>query len=128
MAVICSTVELWLTGMLSTIAWKIYWFDVSAFHKFLMCFMFSAFTLIEPLRLRLGYFGNLNEKVPELSGVFLFTLLPQIPAVIYFSALQPFAGWGFTTPFEIAVNLIYLFLFLLPESIFGYLAAKSVIR
>lgn len=33
---------------------------------------------LQPLRLYFGYVGNLQEKVPQLTGFWLFTLIPQV--------------------------------------------------
>ena len=38
-----------------------------------------ATTIIEITRLYLGYLGNLTEKVPELAGFWLLTVLLQLP-------------------------------------------------
>jgi hypothetical protein len=56
----------------------------------------------------MGYQGNLEEKVPELTGCFFLSLFPQIPICIFYACLQWYCGEGFTQPFELVVNVIYI--------------------
>ncbi|KAI8847515.1 hypothetical protein BC829DRAFT_362941 [Chytridium lagenaria] len=106
---------------------KINWFHPSTFHVLLMNFFFAAFVIVEPIRLWLGYTGNLKERVPDLAGFFLFTCFPQIFSCFYYISIQPKLGSGFSIPFEIALNTVYLFL-LIPEIFLGYMAARAIIR
>ncbi|RKO84027.1 hypothetical protein BDK51DRAFT_12265, partial [Blyttiomyces helicus] len=86
-----------------------------------------AFSIMfEPMRLWLGYSGNLRERVPELSAFFLFTLFPQFVTCVYLAFGQPFTAHGFATDLEVAVNIAYL-LMLGPELVLGWRAAKNVV-
>ena len=51
-------------------------------YKFILVTLLVATTIIEITRLYLGYLGNLTEKVPELAGFWLLTVLLQFPMVI----------------------------------------------
>ncbi|XP_053313578.1 transmembrane protein 17B-like [Spea bombifrons] len=51
---------------------------LSGHYQFLLIASLTIITLIESLRLYLGYIGNLHEKVPELAGFLLLTFLIQV--------------------------------------------------
>lgn len=40
-------------------------------------------SVIEVIRLFLGYSGNLQEKVPELAGFWLLSILLQLPLLLF---------------------------------------------
>ena len=92
-----------------------------------MAFMYIVWILIEPIRLRSGFSGNLEERVSELSGLFIFSLFPQLIVAFYFILLQPFTGSGFAFPIEIALNIVYLIL-IIPEIIFGWISIRRIIN
>lgn len=48
-------------------------------YKFVLVTILVAVIIIELVRLYLGYLGNLTEKVPELAGFWLLTILLQLP-------------------------------------------------
>ncbi|KAI8611447.1 DNA mismatch repair protein MutS [Chytriomyces sp. MP71] len=106
---------------------QLLYFAPTLFHTLLMTIFYSFFIAVEPLRLWLGYSGNLKERVPDLAGAFLFTLFPQAFCCFYFMSIQPKLGYGFTTPFEVALNSTYCLL-LLPEAVLAYLAASAIVR
>jgi hypothetical protein len=88
----------------------------------LFTLFFNAF---EPLRLRLGFFGNLRENLSDISGFLLFSL-SQLPISMYFLLAQPFTGGGFTLPLEIALHVLYLIM-LIPQIAFGFLNARKLV-
>ncbi|ORY31175.1 hypothetical protein BCR33DRAFT_666065 [Rhizoclosmatium globosum] len=92
-----------------------------------MTIFYSFFLVIEPLRLWLGFAGNLKERVPDLAGCFLFTLFPQMFTCFYYMGWQPFLGNGYTLPFEVALNSAYCIL-LIPELYFCYMSAQAIIK
>ncbi|KAI9336827.1 hypothetical protein DFJ73DRAFT_629103 [Zopfochytrium polystomum] len=92
-----------------------------------MNFFFASFVVVEPLRIWLGFSGNLSEKVPDLAGSFLFTCFPQLFACFYFTSVQPKLGQGFNTPFEVALNIVGIAL-LLPQLYFGYEAGRAIVK
>merc|ERR1711953_290234 len=48
-------------------------------YKFVLVTILVAVIIIELVRLYLGYLGNLGERVPELAGFWLLTILLQLP-------------------------------------------------
>ncbi|KAJ3311172.1 Transmembrane protein 17 [Blyttiomyces sp. JEL0837] len=119
--------QVWLVGQIIVILWKLRWFQPTTFHTILMLFSYCLFILVEPLRLWLGYSGNLRERVPDLAGSFLLTFFPQIFVCFYYMSIQPKLGNGFSVPFEIALNIIYCSL-LVPETFLCYQAALAIIK
>jgi hypothetical protein len=89
--------------------------------------MYGVWLLIEPIRLHAGFSGNLEERVSELSGLFIFSLFPQSVIAFYFIFLQTYTGNGFAFPIEVALNVVYLLL-IIPEIVFGYISARRVIN
>ncbi|NXO23178.1 TMM17 protein, partial [Cisticola juncidis] len=57
--------------------------DLSDYYKFILVTIMILVSLTELIRLYLGYVGNLLEKVPELAGFWLLTLLPQLPVILF---------------------------------------------
>nr|XP_057926700.1 transmembrane protein 17A [Doryrhamphus excisus] len=80
-------------------------------------------TLIEALRLYLGYVGNLKEKVPELSAFWLLTFLFQLPVILFFLTDEKIL----ILPLERAVHSLYL-TFLLAQILAAMLALRRMTR
>jgi transmembrane protein 17 len=62
----------------------------------------AAWIALEAARLRLGFVGNLQERVPELAAFWLLTLLPVLPLTAFMSfvsAARPL------TPLDVAVGV-----------------------
>uniref|UniRef100_A0A8C5Q395 Transmembrane protein 17 n=1 Tax=Leptobrachium leishanense TaxID=445787 RepID=A0A8C5Q395_9ANUR len=88
------------------------------FYKFILVTILILMTLIEVIRLYLGYSGNLQEKVPELAGFWLLSILLQLPLLLFLlfnPGLQPLplelAAHGILTAFllfQIPVSFITL--------------------
>ncbi|KYB25484.1 transmembrane protein 17 [Tribolium castaneum] len=51
----------------------------SELYKFIIITVISTVFLLEMLRLYLGYKGNLEDKIPELAGFWMLSLLLQFP-------------------------------------------------
>ncbi|XP_054033265.1 transmembrane protein 17 [Dryobates pubescens] len=51
--------------------------------KFILVTVVLLGSLVEAIRLYLGYMGNLQEKVPELAGFWLLSLLLQLPLILF---------------------------------------------
>ena len=68
--------------------------------------------VIEPIRLSLGFSGNLTEKVPNLATYLLMTVFPQLPLVVYLGFLQ-----GVTFPID---NILGSFMLICLVSLFIY--------
>ncbi|NXN90863.1 TMM17 protein, partial [Rhinopomastus cyanomelas] len=56
---------------------------LSDYYKFILVTVVILASLIEVIRLYLGYMGNLQEKVPELAGFWLLSLLLQLPGILF---------------------------------------------
>ncbi|NXI47520.1 TMM17 protein, partial [Galbula dea] len=56
---------------------------LSDYYKFILVTVMILASLIEVTRLYLGYMGNLQEKVPELAGFWLLSLLLQLPIILF---------------------------------------------
>ena len=50
--------------------------------------IFWVWLLLEPIRLLLGYVGNLRERVAWLGGFWILTVFPQLVVHIYFCVGQ----------------------------------------
>ncbi|KAM9858469.1 transmembrane protein 17A [Aulostomus maculatus] len=80
-------------------------------------------TLIEVIRLYLGYTGNLKEKVPELAAFWLLSFMFQLPVLLFFLTDEDII----ILPLERAVHSIYLF-FLLAQILASLLALRTMTR
>eukprot|EP00842_Homolaphlyctis_polyrhiza_P001732 jgi/Hompol1/255/HPOL_004110-RA len=123
-------------GSVLMMAWKLAWFNIGPWYRYETLFVMLAFIVTEPIRLWLGYYGNLKERasaspyfgnVPDLSGCFLLSFFPQAFTCLYFMYAQEFMGGGFTMPFDSAINFIYLCM-ICGEVVFGYLAARRIVQ
>ncbi|NXY25638.1 TMM17 protein, partial [Atrichornis clamosus] len=56
---------------------------LSDYYKFILVTIMILVSLTEVIRLYLGWLGNLQEKVPELAGFWLLTLLLQLPIILF---------------------------------------------
>ncbi|XP_071508587.1 transmembrane protein 17-like [Diadema antillarum] len=90
-------------------------------YQFVTITMYVVLTGVEVIRLYLGYLGNLQERVPELAGFWLLTLVLQFPLLLFLtvdSHSMPF-------PIERAVHMVFL-LFLAFDVLAGYLALQRM--
>jgi len=96
--------------------------ELQTIYQGLLCGVLLVFSLLEVVRLYLGYLGNLSEKVPELSGFWLLTLI-QVPLFCFLTFYEKFLA----LPFELAINIVIL-CFLISQLSFGYSANKSLVK
>merc|ERR1712141_399587 len=92
-------------------------------YKFILVTVLVATTIIEITRLYLGYLGNLTEKVPELAGFWLLTVLLQLPMqgfLLFNEALV-------ILPMERAANVLMVTMVLL-ELVIGFIALRKITR
>lgn len=68
--------------------YKTMYLSPTLYTSFILPLVVAIWGLCEIPRLRLGYVGNLREKVPELSAFFLLTIFPSTCMVIYLTFLQ----------------------------------------
>ncbi|RVE72216.1 hypothetical protein OJAV_G00059710 [Oryzias javanicus] len=93
------------------------------YYKFILVTVLLLMTLIEVIRLYLGYAGNLQEKVPELAGFWLLSILLQFPLVLF----QLFNEALLIQPLERAVHLV-LGCFVLTQALTGFVALRDMVR
>ncbi|TWW75644.1 transmembrane protein 17B isoform X2 [Takifugu flavidus] len=91
-------------------------------YKFILITILVLMTLIETIRLFLGYSGNLQEKVPELAGFWLLTIL-QLVIILF----QLFYEAFIIQPLERGVHIV-LALFILTQTFFGFVALREIVR
>ncbi|XP_075575045.1 transmembrane protein 17B [Pelecanus crispus] len=92
-------------------------------YQFLLVTAFLILSLAEGSRLYLGYVGNLQEKVPELSGFLLLSLLIQLPLLLFLLTDSHIIR----LPLEMAVHSIFL-AFLVTEIVASFLALKTMTK
>ncbi|TNN49801.1 Transmembrane protein 17A [Liparis tanakae] len=80
-------------------------------------------TLVEVVRLYLGYVGNLKEKVPELAAFWLLSFMFQLPVLLFFLTDEGII----ILPLERAVHSLYLLL-LLAQILASFLALRTMTR
>ncbi|XP_045150147.1 transmembrane protein 17 [Echinops telfairi] len=93
------------------------------YYKFIVVTIIILVTLVEVIRLYLGYMGNLQEKVPELAGFWLLSLLLQLPLILFLL----FNGGLKSLPMEKAIHMIYT-LFLTFQVVAAFLALKRMVN
>ncbi|XP_046361460.1 transmembrane protein 17-like [Haliotis rufescens] len=92
-------------------------------YQIIVTAVFIAYSIIEIVRLYLGYVGNLMERVPELAGFWLLTVLLQLPLIL----LMTFNEDAKIVPLERAVNIVKA-LFIVFEVICGYFAIRIMVN
>ncbi|KAF7702042.1 transmembrane protein 17B [Silurus meridionalis] len=93
------------------------------YYKFILITVLIVMTLIEAIRLYLGYAGNLQEKVPELAGFWLLSLLLQFPLILFLLFNEAIL----IQPLERGVHIV-LALFILTEALSGFVALRAMVR
>ncbi|XP_068595283.1 transmembrane protein 17B-like [Brachionichthys hirsutus] len=93
------------------------------YYKFILVTILILMTLIEAIRLFLGYSGNLQEKVPELAGFWLLSILLQFPLILF----QLFNEAILIQPLERGVHIV-LAIFVLTQVLSGFLALRDMVR
>ncbi|TKS73212.1 Transmembrane protein 17B [Collichthys lucidus] len=92
------------------------------YYKFILVTILIMMTLIEAIRLFLGYAGNLQEKVPELAGFWLLSILLQFPLILFqlFNEAILIQPWreAFTSfsPYSYSHSVVSIFLMSLKSS------------
>ncbi|XP_027231811.1 transmembrane protein 17 [Penaeus vannamei] len=108
----------WLTSSMIMVTLKFQY--VSNLYQFVLVAIYVAVPLIEVIRLYIGHIGNLEEKVPELAGSWLLTLLLQLPLLVFLLVVPGI--WPL--PMDYAVNSIFL-IFIVLHLLFGYYAINA---
>ncbi|XP_042742999.1 LOW QUALITY PROTEIN: transmembrane protein 17B-like [Lagopus leucura] len=93
------------------------------YYQLLLLAAFLILTMAEGARLYLGYIGNLQEKVPELAGFLLLSILIQLPLLLFLLTDH----LTIRLPLELAVHSLLL-AFLICEVVAAFLALRSMSR
>ncbi|KAF3689037.1 Transmembrane protein 17B [Channa argus] len=93
------------------------------YYKFILVTILIVMTLIEGIRLYLGYAGNLQEKVPELAGFWMLSILLQFPLILF----QLFNEAILIQPLERGVHIV-LAIFILTQALSGFVALRNMVR
>ncbi|KAF6106730.1 transmembrane protein 17 [Phyllostomus discolor] len=93
------------------------------YYKFIVVTVIILITLIEAIRLYLGYMGNLQEKVPELAGFWLLSLLLQLPLILFLL----FNEGLMNLPLEKAVHIIFT-MFLTFQVVSAFLTLRKMVN
>ncbi|NXP43898.1 TMM17 protein, partial [Heliornis fulica] len=107
---------------LSTVVMLYQKYPVLSDYKFILVTIMILASLIEVIRLYLGYMGNLMEKVPELAGFWLLSLL-QLPIILFLLFNESLK----IQPLERAVNIIFA-LFLTFQVIAAFVTLKRMVN
>lgn len=111
----------WLTSVLVTFEVKFSY--LSTLYIILLVAIYVVFTIMEVIRLYVGFVGNLAERVPELAGSWLLTILIQLPLI----TLLLFNTQPLLLPLERAVHIVEA-LFVVFEVISGYFAIRTMVN
>ncbi|XP_055484942.1 transmembrane protein 17 [Psammomys obesus] len=93
------------------------------YYKFIVITVVILITLIEAIRLYLGCMGNLQEKVPELAGFWLLSLLLQLPLILFLLLNEGLKN----LPLEKAIHIIFT-VFLTFQVISAFLTLKKMVN
>ncbi|NWR58139.1 TMM17 protein, partial [Bucorvus abyssinicus] len=96
---------------------------LSDYYKFILVTVMILASAIEVVRLYLGYMGNLQEKVPELAGFWLLSLLLQLPIILFLLFNEGLK----IQPLERAVHAIFA-LFLTIQVITAFVTLKRMVN
>ncbi|CAD5124930.1 DgyrCDS13175 [Dimorphilus gyrociliatus] len=97
--------------------------ELSQLYKIISISIVVILTPLEITRLYLGFSGNLSERVPELAGFWLITLVLTIPLFLFLL----FNDAIIIVPMERAMNAIYV-AFVLFEVISGFIAIRMLVK
>ncbi|XP_076453221.1 transmembrane protein 17B-like [Babylonia areolata] len=96
---------------------------LSQLYQIVLVSVYIVYTLIEIVRLYLGFVGNLMERVPELAGFWLLTMILQLPLIL----LLLLNDEALLLPLERAVHIVKA-LFIVCEVVMGYFAIRIMVN
>uniref|UniRef100_A0A3B4UXW4 Zgc:112294 n=1 Tax=Seriola dumerili TaxID=41447 RepID=A0A3B4UXW4_SERDU len=102
---------------------EVKFYHLPGYYQALLITGMILLTVIEGVRLYLGYIGNLKEKVPELAAFWLLSFMFQLPVLLFFLTDEGII----ILPLERAVHSLYLF-FLLGQILASFLALRTMTR
>ena len=107
-------------------SWKSAMFDLPIVVAVVSPMVFWVFFFVEPLRILLGYVGNLRERVAWLGGFWVLSLFPQLAVHIYFLVGQSFFDNWYIHPIEYILSSINLGIIVL-QLLIGYSTVKRLV-
>ncbi|KAK2172975.1 hypothetical protein NP493_913g01053 [Ridgeia piscesae] len=111
----------WLVTAIIMLAAKYH--ALSNVYQIICISILIVMTLIEAIRLYVGFLGNLKEQVPELAGFWMLTVLLQAPLILFLL----FNEATVILPLERAVHGIQT-AFVLFEVFSGYFAIRHMVN
>ncbi|XP_069786529.1 transmembrane protein 17-like [Narcine bancroftii] len=91
------------------------------YYQWLLLTAIIILTMIESVRLCLGYIGNLQEKLPELAGFWLLSFVIQLPIILFLLTDESIM----IIPLEKGVHILF-FTFLVFELVVGFQALREM--
>mmetsp|Transcript_17737 Transcript_17737/g.29163 ORF Transcript_17737/g.29163 Transcript_17737/m.29163 type:complete len:204 (-) Transcript_17737:651-1262(-) len=113
---------MWLFLYIMLTIWRIAIVYTDLTWKVVTPILLFFWAISEAGRMSLGYKGNLQEKVPQLLGFFLITIIPQIPIAVFFMLFQ-----NSVLPIDYGLNVVML-MFLAFEIVLSWRAIRRLIR
>lgn len=92
-------------------------------YQIVLISVYIVYALIEITRLYLGFVGNLMERVPELAGFWLMTMILQFPLIL----LLLLNSDAMLLPLERAVHIVKA-IFVVSEAVMGYFAIRVMVN
>uniref|UniRef100_A0A3B3BX50 Zgc:112294 n=1 Tax=Oryzias melastigma TaxID=30732 RepID=A0A3B3BX50_ORYME len=96
-------------------------YHLAGYYQALLITGLVLVTIIEVIRLYLGYVGNLEEKVPALAAFWLLSFTFQLPVLLFFMTDEG----TIILPLERAIHSVYL-LFLLAQILTSFMALRTM--
>ncbi|KAF6735381.1 Transmembrane protein 17A [Oryzias melastigma] len=96
-------------------------YHLAGYYQALLITGLVLVTIIEVIRLYLGYVGNLEEKVPALAAFWLLSFTFQLPVLLFFMTDEGII----ILPLERAIHSVYL-LFLLAQILTSFMALRTM--
>jgi len=103
---------MWAILFILLFQWKTATWDIPLYIAIVTPVFYLCWLIIEPIRLALGYFGNLNERVAYIGPFLAITVVPQMLIHLYLITGQRYLGW-ITLEIELFISLSFLLLYTL---------------
>ncbi|CAG5135757.1 unnamed protein product [Candidula unifasciata] len=117
----CFYFPFWFIGSLVILDLK--WERLIDLYRIVLVAIYVVYFIIEVVRLYLGYLGNLMERVPELAGSWLLTLLLTFPLILLLNINDN----ALLLPLERALHIL-MAIFVGLEVIVGYFAIRAMVN
>jgi len=115
----------WAYVHIATWQWKVVVWPPPILPAMTTPLLFYVWLLLEPIRLLLGYVGNLSERVAWLMPFWVLTIFPQLLVHIYFVFIQDLIAWV-VLPIEQVMSVAFIVLYLFELGV-GYGTARRLV-